>query len=382
MVSIVFGGDFSPLCDTPAVSIVSRGVLWDKPITDFISQADFRLFNLETTLGTKAPKRLKIGVNLNTYAEMAKVLKESKIDMVSMANNHIFDYGSEGVLDTINYLKANGIMYGGVGKTPLDADKLHIFEINGEKIGFLFYAEHEFNYMSENEPGTAVLDPSGIILKIQESITQCDYLILFTHFGPEGTGCPSPRMVSLFHNFVKAGASVVINCHAHHVMGMEFYNGKPIYYGLGNLFFPKPNMPDWWYKGMLVKIHFSKKKITTDEVFISYNEKNECVETNSNIVQEREYFNEISSWIKSHDIVENKWKEFCETQTPHMLKQLFKAFVALLPYFLCIKLKLPFYKKISLTSFPAKGARMLRGLFCCENHVEELSKIFTEMGIR
>ena len=380
MVSIVFGGDFSPQCESAASLLLSRGYLWDDSITGFISEADLRIINLETTLGAKAPRRPKIGANLKTHEKMSEVLKQSKIDMVSMANNHIFDFGSEGVQDTINFLQASKIKYGGVGESPRDANKLHILEINGERIGFLFYAEHEFNYISEDEPGTAVLDPSGIILKIQESIIQCDYLILFTHFGPEGTGCPSPRMVSLFHNFVKAGASVVINCHAHHVMGMEFYNDKPIYYGLGNLFFPKPNMPDWWNKGMLVKINLTRNAITTKELFTTYEDK--YVEMNPNQMKAREYFNEISSWIKSPSIVEKKWKDFCKNQTPHMLDQIIKGVVALLPYYFSIKLKFPYYKKMTLNSLPAKGARLLRGLFSCENHVEELSSIFTDIGLR
>ena len=381
MISVIFGGDVSPKAGPAASSLISRGELWDEYVREFVSTADYRVVNLETTLGMTSTKRLKIGVNLQTLSGIGSVLAKSMVNMVSLANNHIFDFGIDGVLQTTRLLDKEQIKYGGIGKTPADADQLSIININGEKIGFLFYAEHEFNYISSSEPGTAILDPSSIVLKIQESKSVCDYVVLFTHFGPEGTDSPSPRMVKLFRDFIRAGASAVINCHAHHIMGMEFYDNKPIYYGLGNLFFPNDKMPDWWYQGILVKINFSKNGITTEELFTSFKETN-YVSADIDQMNSMLKFQEISSWLKTPEIITQKWINFCKEQTPHMFSQLLKAFIALIPYIIAQKMHIRFRKKKSLNSLPAKGARVLRGLFSCENHTEELTEIFTELGLR
>ena len=222
------------------------------------------------------------------------------------------------------------------------------------------------------------MNPCRNVLEIQEARAQCDTLIVFTHIGPEGHNIPSPRMKNLFHCFVQAGASAVINCHAHTIMGMEVFQNAPVYYGLGNLFFPGVNpMPDWWYRGILAELTITDDNMLSCNTiftafpgahFVDFDKAPDAVQN-----MER-----LSGLLLDSVQVEEQWRSFCRNQRSHLLKQVLKGGAAL--GWCWLRRKLSGSKKWSNDhSIGARGARMFRGLLMCENHVDEFQQIFDDL---
>ena len=377
-IKIVFGGDVSPGTEEGFRGLAESGSLWSPLLRKAVGAADLIVINLETVLGNAGVPRPKIGAHLKSDVRTAAVLARSGVKLVTLANNHIFDFGVEGLESTRKSLLSAGIDFMGTGQTPQDASVLKIAEIKGRKIGFLVYAEHEFNYLSEKEPSTAVLNPCRNILEIQKARSQCDHLFIFTHIGPEGHDVPSPRMKNIFHCFAEAGASAVINSHAHMVMGMEMYQGVPIYYGLGNLFFPRPGrMDDWWYNGMLTEITIADSGLSCRNIFTSFRN-GTCVDLASDADLAEQNFDRISSLILDDDVIFERWLAFCKKQRKHLFKQIIKGGAALCIGSLHNKLLLKKKSWKNDHSLAAKGVRMFRGLLMCENHVDEFREIFND----
>ncbi len=379
--TILIGGDVSPSSGECFRFLQQKGTIWHENLQEEVDNADLICLNLETALTESSEERNKIGVHLKTSPEFAKILKNSNVGLVSLANNHIFDYEVGGVQDTIAALDKNSIQWGGVAENIDEAEKLTIVSMNGINIGFLFYAEHEFNYVDDNSWSTAVLNPSSNILRIMDAAKQCDKLIIFSHIGPEYWGYPSPRMVRLFRDFVAAGASAVINCHAHHVMGMEYYNGAPIFYGLGNLLFPaNGNMPDHWYEGIIAKLEITADSIKGSPLFTDFKSlQNISLNPEANI--RKQCFDDASAVLNSKDRIEEKWLAFCRSQRKHLLIQICKGIGAILPFMLSKKL-FPKAQCKNNQSYFKKGIRMFRGLLMCENHVDVFARIFDDLHKR
>ena len=379
-VKIVFGGDVSPRDGIEADRLFQNGRLWSSRLGERLADADLIAVNLETVLGKEARPRPKIGVHLRATQRFGSIIAASGIKLVTLANNHIFDFGEEGVEETTASLRQSGVEYLGVGETPEAASRLKIVEVKGRKIGFLAYAEHEFNYYSAHTPSTALLDPAGNVLEIQAAAERCDFLVIFSHFGPEGHDTPSPRMKNLLHSFVRAGASAIVNCHAHRIMGMEFFEGVPIYYGLGNLFFPGQGiMFPWWYRGMMAELTIKADgQLNCRNIFTKFGEgvSVDCVDDFDEAARE---FEQLSTAAADDTEVAARWLAFCRSQRKHLLRQVFKGGMALFCGWLGAKLC--FKKRVWKNdgSLAARGTRMFRGLLMCENHIEEFQWIFDDL---
>ena len=379
-VRIVFGGDVSPRDGIEADRLFQHGRLWSSRLGERLAEADLIAVNLETVLGEKAQPRPKIGVHLRADRRLGDIIAASGIKLGTLANNHIFDYGAEGVGETTDCLRGAGVEYLGVGETPEAASRLKIVEVKGRKIGFLAYAEHEFNYWSAHDPSTALLDPAGNVLEIQAAAKQCDFLVVFSHFGPEGHDTPSPRMKHVLHSFVRAGASAIINCHAHRIMGMEFFDGVPICYGLGNLFFPGRGIRfPWWYHGVMAELTIEADgRVNCRNIFTKFDDGGsvDCVDDSDEAARE---FEQLSAAIADDAEVEARWLAFCRSQRKHLLRQVVKGSMALFCGWLGAKLCLRKRGWQNDRSLAARGTRMFRGLLMCENHVEEFQWIFDDL---
>lgn len=153
--------------------------------------------------------------------KVAEVLKEAGFGIVSLDNNHIFDYGREGAKQTIQNLTAAGISYFG---NPDDRRILYK-EIEGIKLAFLSYNQF------------ILPDLPGLLAHIKEASQKSDYVIVFPHWGNEYEFLPTSNQVSLARQFIDYGADIVIGAHPHVIQTKEIYKGKIIYYSLGNFVF-------------------------------------------------------------------------------------------------------------------------------------------------
>ena len=373
--SILFGGDVVPRHEMGQCLSSVDDVDVYGAISSIVSRSDAFIVNLECPLSNSSVSVAKAGPKLKASPDVAAGLARMGISAVSMANNHVMDYGIMGVKDTFRTLKENHISYFGVGENVQKASKPFFITSNGIKVGILAFAEHEFNWTSDDDWCSSMLDPAANVLQITETERNCDAVVVFLHSGPENWHYPSPRMVKTARAYVDAGASAVINSHAHSVMGMETYNGAPIYYGLGNLLFPAKNRKQSWYQGLMVGLNISKDGLIDYQVH--HTKFTERKLTLNDAVGNKMFFQELCRSISEKAILEQKWQEFCKTQKSKFLKEISKGVCAMLPHIVIsriLRLRIGRLQKLYI-----KGASLLRGLTVCENHIDVMGKIFDMM---
>ena len=174
--------------------------------------------------------------------------------MVSLANNHIFDYGVEGFIDTVGFLKEQKIFYCGAGLNIKEASKPCIIEKDNIKIGIIACGWDLIQCIpaSVNSPGVNILNLENVLSQIKNIRKEVDLLITFIHWGYEFEIYPLPIHKNLARKMVDSGVDIIVGSHPHVVQGCEKYNNKFIFYSLGNFFFP-----DTYYGNK--KIDFKKK---------------------------------------------------------------------------------------------------------------------------
>ncbi len=216
------------------------GVL-DEGIRAEIGAADIFMVNQEfpfTNRGTAAEDKQ---FTFRIPPEKVSMLTEMGVDIVTMANNHILDFGPEGITDSLAALDGAGIPHVGAGENLEQAKKLEILEVKGKKIGFLGVSRV---YMAASwaagadHPGVfSTYDPTMAMQEIRAARTKCDYLVVYVHWGIERNTAPEDYQRSMGRQYIDAGADLVVGSHPHVLQEIESYNGRPIAYSLGNFVF-------------------------------------------------------------------------------------------------------------------------------------------------
>ncbi len=216
------------------------GVL-DAGIRAEIDAADIFMVNQEfpfTNRGTAAEDKQ---FTFRIPPEKVSMLSEMGVDIVTMANNHILDFGPEGITDSLAALDGAGIPHVGVGENLEQAKKLKILEVKGKKIGFLGLSRV---YMAASwaagadHPGVfSTYDLTLPLQEIRAARSQCDYLVVYVHWGIERNTEPEDYQRNMGRQYIDAGADLVVGSHPHVLQEIEYYNGKPIAYSLGNFVF-------------------------------------------------------------------------------------------------------------------------------------------------
>lgn len=259
---ILIAGDYVPRERIASMMRNSDFSYFDE-VKNLTKNTDLSILNLEAPIVIHETKPIdKCGPNLKTSKEVVDSLKYAGFQMVTLANNHIMDFGNVGLQDTIKALKDGRIKYVGVGDNLKDAQRVEYFEKGGQRLAVINCCEHEFSIASDNTPGANPLNSIRQFYSIQEAKKNADYVLVIVHGGHEHWQLPSPRMVEVYRFLVDAGADAVVNHHQHCYSGYEMYKGKPIFYGLGNLCFEystKKNLP--WNYGYLVTLDFSKDAV-------------------------------------------------------------------------------------------------------------------------
>ena len=191
-----------------------------------------------STRGTQAPDKQ---FTFRIDPAYISLLAESGVDIVTLANNHVLDYGTEALSDTFQTLDDAGIAYAGAGNSLKRAEKLILKKAGGKTFGFLA-ASRVFPVASwnvENQaPGVlSAYDPSRLLAAVSAARSRCDYLFVYVHWGIERNTAPERYQTDLAHALVDAGADAVIGAHPHVLQGVEMYRDKPIFYSLGNFIF-------------------------------------------------------------------------------------------------------------------------------------------------
>ncbi len=221
-----------------------------------MQNADIMCLNNEFTFSTRGEKLAGKLYHFRANPERVDVLKEMGVDIVKLANNHACDYGSQSLLDTMDTLKNAGIEYVGAGSNLQEAMKPVYIEVDGKTIAFVAASRAEKNIKTpqatETEPGILrCYDTELFIETIKEADKNADFVLAYVHWGTEYSHELEEVQLTSGKEYLDAGADAIIGAHSHCLQGMEYYEGKPIIYSLGNYWFNEKTVDT-----MLLELHF------------------------------------------------------------------------------------------------------------------------------
>lgn len=180
---------------------------------------------------------------------MAENLKALSVDIVSTANNHVYDYGPEAFLDTLDTLSGADMPYVGAGRNLNEAKAAVCFIAGGMKIAYVSATQIERATVytkgaTDTSPGVLRTDdPAVYLAAIDTAKANSDFVVVFVHWGTEGTNYFGEDQRKLARRFIDHGAGLVIGCHPHVLQGIEYYHDVPIVYSLGNFWFNSRTLP-------------------------------------------------------------------------------------------------------------------------------------------
>lgn len=310
---ILIAGDFCPYAR--GQRLVDSGEFSDNfvGIPKLTKESDFSIVNFETNISTPNSRPIeKAGPCLTTDERSLTLIKYLGFNIVTLANNHFFDYGQDAVENTIKCLDSSGIKHVGGGNTINEAKEILYVEKNGESLAIINACEHEFSIVNGIHGGSYGIDPIQIFYDIQEAKKKANYILVITHGGHEYFQLPSLRMKEWFHFFVNAGADAVVNHHQHCYSGMEVYKGKPIYYGLGNFFFDKQDQKEKtsWNEGILVELNFTKDHVSHQPIPFEQCIDKASVSLKINDSEFYKKFYGLSEIIINNHLLKSKIREF------------------------------------------------------------------------
>lgn len=212
------------------------------PFTDvkpFLDKADLVVGNLEAPISLRGKALEKKTFTLRAGPIAVEALKQGNIRVVTLANNHILDFGPLALQDTLTILSENGILHSGAGMDLDDARAPALLKLKGKTIAFLSYSltfPLEF-YASAKRPGTAPGYTEFVKADIEKIRPSADLVVVSFHWGAELMAAAKDYQIELGHQAVDWGADLVLGHHPHILQEIEVYKGRMIAYSLGNFVF-------------------------------------------------------------------------------------------------------------------------------------------------
>lgn len=230
--------EFSHIAQTPPAELYG-------PLLEPIRKADFAIVNLECPLGGDNPIP-KDGPNFRVDPHSAEAVRQAGFGAVTLANNHIFDQGPDGLRITLELCQQAGLKTMGAG-VDLEAAMAPAFvDLGSVRLGLLSLAESEEGMAGRHQGGAAPIMDPDIVDRCRHARSQCDQLIVIPHGGKEYSPVPPPYWFDRLMLLVRAGADAVIGHHPHVPQGMTLacHHGRqvPVVFSTGNFVFP-PRQP-------------------------------------------------------------------------------------------------------------------------------------------
>ena len=218
-----------------------KGIL-SEDVLDIMTKSDLMVANSEFTVSNRGTPMANKLYTFRAKPERLSIYFDMGVDLVTLANNHTYDFGKDAFLDMLDAFDEYKIPHIGAGHNIEEAQKPYYFIINGYKIGFLNGTRAEKYIMTPEATDTSegvfrCYDPTNMINQIKKIREESDYIIVIMHFGKEGYHELEKEQVESSKQYIDAGADVIVGHHAHTLQGIEIYNNKPIIYNLGDFIF-------------------------------------------------------------------------------------------------------------------------------------------------
>lgn len=271
-INLVFGGDVTLGGYYSAIAKESvKDLAWSfKNIKEIFDSADLAMINCENAI-TEANRKVLKKFNFKMHPEQTEIFRRNKIGLVTIANNHVYDYGKEGLLDTIVNLDKYGIEHVGAGAN-LEQARVPVEKIiNGKKLFFLAYGN--YSPATATLPGVVYRNPAYVTEDIRRAKAKgADLVIVNFHWGAELSPHPTKSDQSLAHLAIDNGADIIIGHHPHVIQPVEIYKNKIIAYSLGNFIFGGNSSGP--REGMLIKVKIgSDNALSYEKIILSINPK-------------------------------------------------------------------------------------------------------------
>jgi poly-gamma-glutamate synthesis protein (capsule biosynthesis protein) len=214
-------------------------------VAEVLAGADLRVGNLETTVGDAGVAEDK-AYTFRAPAESVDALVTGGLDVLTLANNHAYDYGPAGLLETVRLVRERGILTVGAGIDRRAAHAPALVEVEGVELGFLGYVDVPDDWSgyanrawaaTATSPGVAWADPAAIADDVAVLVPEVDHVVVLLHAGTEGSGEPDPTQVAAVRTALEAGASAVVGAHPHVLQGWSLQEGRLVAWSLGNTVF-------------------------------------------------------------------------------------------------------------------------------------------------
>jgi hypothetical protein len=378
-INIFIAGDF---CPTGQLSTLLTGnSATRRAVVDVLKpwsiRADGFIVNLECPLTSANRPASKYGSSIKSSPAAAGFLAEIGVDLVTLANNHIMDYGTAGLGDTLQACEEAGIAVVGAALNSAGAMRIHYRQIHDRTLAVINMAEKEFGCAKQGCGGANPFDVMAAVEAIREARTQAQHVLLILHGGLESVHYPSPESVRTLRFLAEQGPTAIIRHHPHRVQGHEVWNGVPIFYSLGNFLF------DWhtpvkhkdWYEGLMLELTIPE----TDKCSFVVHPFNQCagdagIEMLDGEAQAlfMKRYHEWSAVCKDASALQEEWRKIVNIRKPIYLGLL------TLPHPFLMRVA----NKIGLLRFlrPAgKKCRIFENILRCDTHREVLLNILEQV---
>ncbi len=250
---VLIAGDWAPIRDFSGPAADTPLALYGN-LLPLLRECHLRIVNLECPLVDGGKPINKSGSVLKGASRHIAGLTEVPFDVVTLGNNHAFDYGEEAFSATLKLLDKNGILRAGAGLSKIEAEKPLLVKTNGIHIGVINFCEGEdLTAASEDRPGVFGWDVDRVVDLVRHIRPDVHVIIVICHGGVEYIPFPPPYLARALRRVADAGADLIIGHHPHVPQGIEIHSGVPICYSLGNFVFHQPTGLRYRKIGYLVK---------------------------------------------------------------------------------------------------------------------------------
>jgi poly-gamma-glutamate synthesis protein (capsule biosynthesis protein) len=264
--SVVICGDWAPLREQ--AQTIKDPARFYSDLLPILKEADLAVVNLEGVLSDgELQPIIKDGPVIRLPASLVSGLTLVPFHLACLANNHILDYGSEGLGGTMEVLARHGIQFVGAGLNGEAAEAAKIIEFGPTRLAVINVAEGEECRSVNGGPGAASLDLPRLQQQIASLRQEADIILVLPHAGREHLPIPAPHIRQLYRSLAEAGADLIIGHHPHMPQGIEYYKGTLIAYSLGNFAFLMESPLEFHHLGYFFKARFRGPHIQAVEIW-------------------------------------------------------------------------------------------------------------------
>ncbi|WP_435317299.1 CapA family protein [Haloarchaeobius sp. TZWSO28] len=281
-----------------------------QPLSSQIRAADLSMVNLEAPVAGAGEPLSKSGPTLTVDPDVPDVLRAAGFDVATLANNHLMDYGEDGLRATMDTCDRVGLETCGAGESESEAMMPARFDVDGTSVAVFSLCEREFGIADGDEAGTAWLGDDGALDRV--AAAEADVTIVAAHGGVEYVPLPPLHRQERLREFVDAGADLVVGHHPHVPQGWEVYDDVPIFYSLGNFLFPMPERPKTQW-GLAIEVEFAGDElvgidlIPTETVDETVDKAGTRVDPGDRLA----YLNHVADLTADRETLRAHWQEVC-----------------------------------------------------------------------